>query len=187
MSTKITNAEFLERYHIDNFDGVILPQEVALVEKKLAYLAGEQARIIQEKVEVTGGDDWHDGAFRATDNEAKIVVEQAGKLGEYLRSTIIEYPEPSETRVTLGSRVTLNQDGDVFDVEIVGVPLLHEPDDFDEVLACSIESPMAKGIIGKEIGYIALLKIGNREQHIELIKVDQEAMNRFLNDEISKQ
>lgn len=186
MSQRITNAEFLQRYESEDFGGVILPQEKDLIEKRLADLDASQRRVVQEKIDVTGGDDWHDGAFRATDNEAKILSDQASKLGAYLRSTIIEYPDENETRATLGSRVTVNQAGDTYDVEIVGVPLLHETAVTDDVMACSIESPLARSIIGKQVGHTAVFNVGDRRQQVEVVSVDQTAMQRFLNDELAK-
>lgn len=179
MSTVLTNLEFLNGYRRGGVESVILPKERLQLEKRLIELTGEQAQIVSNKVEVAGGDDWHDGAFRATDNAAKIVVAQAGKLGSYLKSTIVGYPDPSERRATLGSRVTLDQSGERFTVDIVGVPLVYEPDESGAVTACSIESLMAKGIVGQQVGHVALLHVGVRDLQTEVIAVDQEAIKNF--------
>jgi transcription elongation GreA/GreB family factor len=187
MSQRISNAEFLQRYESEDFGRVILPQEKDLIEKRLADLDASQKRVIQEKKDVAGGDDWHDGAFRATDNEANVLFDQASKLGAYLRSTIIEYPDEDETRATLGSRVTVSQSGDTYDVEIVGVPLLHETVTSDDVMACSIESPLARSIIGKQVGYTAIFNVGDRRQQAEVVSIDQTAMRRFVSDDFPKE
>jgi transcription elongation GreA/GreB family factor len=187
MSQRMSNAEFLQRYEAEDLGDVILPQEVDLIEKRLADLSASQQRIIQEKKAVTGGDDWHDGAFRATDNEAKILSEQASKLGAYLRSTVIEYPDENETRATLGSRVKVSQSGDVYDVDIVGVPSLHKTDPDEDIATCSIESPLAKSIIGKQVGHTAVFNVGTRRQQVDVIAVDQSAMQRYFSDELAKE
>lgn len=182
----ISNKEFVDTFVSGGFEKAILPQEVLLIEKRLGELARQQAHLVKEKTEVTGGDDWHDGAFRATDNEAKILAEQAGNLSSQLKSTVVEHPEPTEERVTLGSRVTLDQSGDTYDVEIVGVTTLHEVEDGEDVLPCSIESPIARGVIGKKMGEIAIVNIGGHRQEIRIVKVDQDSMQRFLTDELAK-
>ncbi len=187
MSNIIPNAEFLSHYQSPEFQGAILPQEKDLITKRLRDLGIAQQEIIDQKVSVTGGDDWHDGAFRATDHEAQIVSQQAARLGTYLRSVVVDFPEPGEPRATLGSRVTLDQAGDVYKVEIVGVPLLHEADESaEEVLPCSLESPVARSIIGKQAGHTALLQVAGRTNRVEVLAVDQLAMKQYLEDEIAR-
>lgn len=77
MSTRrLSNKDYLELYLAGSSDSVgkvLLPHESEAVEKAVEKQRNAYNEVIEQKKSVSGGDDWHDGAFIATDNEAKII------------------------------------------------------------------------------------------------------------------
>ncbi len=188
---EVTNQEYLRLYLAQSEDlpgRVLLPHESRAVEAAVEKQREAFEKVIEQKVEVTGGDDWHDGAFRATDNEAKIIGQQMSAIGPYIGATIIGYPKQEETRVTLGSRVTINQDGYSFPIDIVGFragyPTDVLNDEFeDEVTGMSPDSPLARLILGNEVGFEGTFTNDHRELSVKIEGINQRAvMDYFMNE-----
>ena len=80
---KLSNKEYLELYLADSGNTVgkaLLPHESNAVEKAVEKQRNAYNEVIEQKKSVSGGDDWHDGAFVATDNEAKIIGQQMSAI-----------------------------------------------------------------------------------------------------------
>lgn len=185
----LPNVEFLEMVNsnLGVPSHVLLPHEQAGVQYAYNQNVETFQRIVQSKIDVSGGDDWHDGAFRATDNEAKIATERNAVIAPYLGSLVVEYPDVTEERVSLGSRATLLQNGYEFPVDLVGFRNGY-PDGVvdeltkEEVTAISLDSPLGKVIVGKVVGAEISYKNGHRTFSAKITKVDQEIVKKHFSD-----
>lgn len=189
-SQQISNKEFLELYsdESDSLSKFLLPHERDAVEKSVEKQKNAFREVIEQKKSVTGGDDWHDGAFTATDNEAKIIGQQMSALSPFIGAIVVDYPEPEESRASIGSRVVINQNGYSFAVDVVGFisgyPDKVISDEFeDEIMGISPESPIAKVIIGKEQGFEGEFYNSGNVIQVKIERIDQSAIkNYFLNE-----
>lgn len=177
----MSNEVFLEQY-LSSDDKlnyhVLLPHEKTAVDLAVARQRNAYDEVIEQKIQVSGGDDWHDGAFVATDNQAKVIGTRMSAIAPYLGATIVDYPLPSESRVTLGSRVLVNQRGYSFPLDIVGFREGH-PEDLlmdnceEDVLPVSPSSPIASAIIGLAVGDSATYEGGAGKLEVIVAKIDQ--------------
>ncbi len=185
----IPNSEYLTEYLSGaafSDIGVLLPHERAAVDLAIAKQRNAYEEIIEEKVAVSGGDDWHDGAFTATDNQAKIVGDRMSAIRPFESAPTVNYPDKSELRVTLGSRVIVDQSGYKFPVDLVGFREGH-PEDLqvegyeDAVTPMSPQSPLARSIIGLTLGQERSYERGQRRLSARVILIDQVAIkNHFV-------
>lgn len=187
---KLSNEAFLELF-IEQPQSVpeylLLPHELVLIEKNYSEKVAQFDKIVSDKEHVTGGDDWHDGAFRATDNEALILSERLAKVNPFLTATVVEYPDAGEERATLGSRVFVTQNGFTFPVDIVGSRHTYpekvtDPDSDEDVTGVSPDSPLGGNIIGKKVGEDAVYRNGDRKLQLTIDRIDQLAVPRFFLD-----
>lgn len=185
---QISNIEYLDRFlENPNEQGfnVLLPHEGAYVDAAVDQQRRIFDKIIEAKIEVTGGDDWHDGAFRATDNEAKIVSQQMSAISPYIGAPIVGYPNESEKRATLGSRLVVSQNGFVYPVDIIGFRAgypegVTEPGYDDEVVGMSPESPLAKTLLGQCVGFEAQIEMAGRPMKVTIEHINQIAVKGFF-------
>lgn len=164
---------------------VLLPHEQTGLDEAYAKRVKEFDSIVEQKVSVSGGDDWHDGAFRATDNAAKIVTESIAAISPYLTAPVVDYPHDDESRITLGSRVTIKQNDYSFLVDIIGFRALYtnEVKDLDtgeEVTPTTPDSPLGKAIIGKTVGDEASYQNGERGFKVSIERISQSAVREYF-------
>lgn len=180
----IDNSKYLDSLLDGSPDApeyVLLPYEKDAVAAARLKHEEEFQRIIEEKISVTGGDDWHDGAFRATDNEAKIVSSRVAALAPLLGATVVSYPHENETRVTLGSRVFVRQRGLSFPVDIVGYrggypDGVIEPSTNEEMVAVSPDSPLGKALMGHRTGEEIIYQNGSSKFSATIEGLSQNAL-----------
>lgn len=187
--TQLTNKEFLDlqSQDLNSDENFLLPHEQKEVDRAYEEKIQDFDKIIAEKVRVTGGDDWHDGAFRATDNAANIVTESMTTLRPYLSAKVVGYPELEETRVSLGSRAVINQNGYSFPVDIVGLRKVYpteviDPETDEEVTGVSSDSPLGKAILGKTEGEEIKYRNGDRVLKARIERINQLAVQEFFMD-----
>lgn len=182
----IENEEFLSRFDRNAEQGYILATEKRLIDKRLSDLAEDQKKIIQEKKDVAeqSGDNWHDGAFIATDNAASAVQSQAAAMFKARTSIVVQIPQSSELRVTIGSTVTIRQGGAQYKMMIIGMASLYRQDNDIEV--CSILAPLAKALVGARAGESAVVTLNGQEQVVEIIDINQTQIRDFLSLDINK-
>lgn len=166
---------------------VLLPHEQAAVHGEHERKVTSFQRIIEAKISVSGGDDWHDGAFRATDNEARILTESMAKIAPFLGATVVEYPDTNERRVALGSRVVVRQGRATFPIDIVGFRVAYPDDVIDEVtgeevMAASPDSPIGTAILGRQVGDEIAYNNGSRILHGEIGSLSQVAVREYFQD-----
>lgn len=151
----------------------ILTRERSTIDVRLRELARKQAANLEAKQEAAeqSGDNWHDGAFRATDDVAKVLGNQAQSLVVALDGLLVDMPCPGEDRVSLGTQVHIRHDDSEYSLCIVGVPALHPSGEVD---ACSLESPMARSLIGRRAGEHFTAHIAGRTAEITILSVSQE-------------
>lgn len=173
VNEKISNHAFLAKFEPGSNQSFILGSEAALIDLRLAQLVMEQQAIIDEKREIASqsGDNWHDGAFNATDNAAKVISDQASKLIKARDGLVVEEPAAEDQLVTLGSTVTVSQGRDRYKLVIVGLSSLFENDDEHEY--CSLASPIAQALIGTEVGATVTVNLGARQQILTISSIDQ--------------
>lgn len=163
---------------------VLLPHESKAVEEAVNRKKAAFQNVIDQKIQVTGGDDWHDGQFRATDNEAKIISQSMEAISPFIGALIVNYPEEDESRATLGSRLTIVQNDYSFPVDIVGFRLGYPDDILDEsdeiVSGMSPDSPLAKVLIGKTEGEEIQFVNNGLKSIVILTKIDQLAVKQHF-------
>jgi len=181
---RLSNADFLNTVLGDKGqlpDYLLLPHEQAQVRAAHNENVTEFQKIVESKVSVTGGDDWHDGAFRTTDNEARVAAERNAAIAPFLGAVIVEYPLPQEVRVTIGSRVFVEQKSYTFPVDIVGFRQGYpsgvvDKETGEEIIGISPDSPLGQAILGKETGESTEYRNGERIFQAIIARIDQEAV-----------
>ncbi len=184
----LSNKEYLDLYlagDIDSVGKVLLPHESEAVEKAIEKQRNAYNEVIEQKKSVSGGDDWHDGAFIATDNEAKIIGQQMSAISPYVGAVVIEYPDPGEPRATIGSRVLVNQGGYSFPVDVVGFrsgyPEGVTSEGFeDEVMGISPDSPLARTMLGQTVGFEGMLHNAGSDIRVKIERIDQSAVKQYF-------
>lgn len=186
MSEFVSNRDFLERFEPGSNQTFILGSEATLIDMRLAKLAEEQQAIIDEKREIASqsGDNWHDGAFNATDNAAKVISDQASKLIKAREGLVVEAPTIEDPLVTLGSTVTVQQGHDQYDLVIVGLSSLFEDDTEHEY--CSLASPIAQALIGSPVGATVTVNLGARQQILTISGINQTKIQSLVADRTAK-
>ena len=193
MSTRrLSNKDYLELYLAGSSDSVgkvLLPHESEAVEKAVEKQRNAYNEVIEQKKSVSGGDDWHDGAFVATDNEAKIIGQQMSAISPYIGAVVVDYPDTEETRASIGSRVLVNQDGYSFPVDVVGFkpgyPEGVTSEEFeDEVTGISPDSPLAGSILGKKVGFEGAFHNAGSDIKVKIERIDQSAIKQYFMREV---
>lgn len=181
----IPNHVFLERYIPESPESYLLEIESPLVDVKLSQLESAQREVIEEKRRVAeqSGDNWHDGAFNATDNAAKVISDQASTLFRARNGNLVELPNAGAETVSLGSVVRIRQHGSEYQMGIVGLALLFHP--ADDLEFCSVNSPMAQALIRHKAGDTIVARIGGREQKLEILAVDQTQMEGIIRHQLA--
>lgn len=185
---QISNSEFLEMFigRSERLPShVLLPHEGRAVDNAVAAQDRAYNQILEEKIAVTGGDDWHDGAFRETDREANTISRQMSAIAPFIGALIVDYPHENEFRVTLGSRIAVTQNGYTFPVDIVGFRAgypenIKVPEYDDELIGMSPDSPLAQTILGKEAGFETTFYNGDKEMYVVINKIDQIAIRDYF-------
>lgn len=180
MAEKIPNRDFLQRYEPGSNQSFILESEATLIDLRLVQLVKEQQAIIDEKREIASqsGDNWHDGAFNATDNAAKVISDQASKLMKAREGHVVEAPTEEDSVVTLGSTVSVTQGRDQYELVIVGLSSLFENDHEHEY--CSLASPIAQALIGNPVGATVTVNLGTRQQILTIQGIDQTKLHSLV-------
>ena len=180
VSQVISNRDFLARFEPGSNQSFILRSEATLIDLRLAQLVEEQQAIIDEKREIASqsGDNWHDGAFNATDNAAKVISDQASKLIKAREGLVVEEPTVEDQLVTLGSTVTVRQGRDQYELVIVGLSSLIESDHDHEY--CSLASPIAQALIGNQVGATVTVNLGARQQVLTISGIDQSKIQKLI-------
>jgi len=177
----VPNTEFIEVYLASDSASIyVLPHERVEAISAMDQQEAQLREIVQAKVDVTGGDDWHDGAFRATDNEANIMRERMRTVAPFVTATVVDYPLPDETRVTLGSRVRIAQNGFEFPVDIISYKFTKDEtidiSTGEEVMSATLSSPLAKALFGKLVDTQVEYKLGDRLISATILTLDQNAV-----------
>ena len=178
------NHVFLERYIPDSPESYLLEIESPLIDVKLSHLESAQREVIEEKRRVAeqSGDNWHDGAFNATDNAAKVISDQASTLFRARNGNLVEAPSAGTESISLGSVVRIRQHGAEYQMGIVGLALLFQPT--ADLEFCSINSPMAQALLRHKVGDTVVARIGGREQKLEILAVDQTQMDGIIKQQL---
>jgi len=133
---------------------VILPERV-LLDRCLESLRLQQDALVAEKTLVAeqSGDNWHDGAFNATDAAARMVSSQADGVRKMSGLPVVASPDDDEKRVTAGSLVTFVQGSETFEILLVGNVGLYRDD--TGLSLCSVGSPLSRVLLGLRVGDVS--------------------------------
>jgi transcription elongation GreA/GreB family factor len=149
------------------FDAILV-DEATVIDKRILEIDARFKDIVNQKKQVTGGDDWHDGAFRATDSAANTLAVQRQELSEMLNLAKVFKPEfEAQPIVSLGSRALISYGGGTpLCLDIMGTNLVDTP---EGVNLATLRSPIGMQIIGKGVGEVITSIIGNQEKIIEIL------------------
>lgn len=189
--SNLSNPDFLSSY-LEGSDveraklvaHVILPFEVVLIGNRISHIEQRKNEIALERAAIAeqSGDSWHDGAFRESDKEVLHVEGEERRLKDRLKSSVVQYPDDSETRATLGSRIVLRNGAKDTRIDIVGFSAIHDKKSADAMPA-SLDAPVVQQIIGKMTGEVTTLNVGGSSRELEIIAIDQNALR--INHEVS--
>jgi hypothetical protein len=145
---------------------LILPLEETLIEQALSNLDKKRAGIPET---------FADGVLRGIDSEALGMSERYDRLAGYSGATIVAYPDETEERVTLGSRVTIERPGRTSVLDIVGCPSVH--DATGAVKPASLGAVLVEAIIGKRVGEAVQARSNGSSGEARIVAIDQLAMS----------
>jgi len=142
------------------------------LEKELEYLKTDRRQEVVERIKIARdfGDLSENSEYDAAKDEQAFVEQRITQIEKMIRNAvIIENDEANANIVSLGKTVTFVElpDGDEETYTIVGSA---EADPFEGKI--SNDSPMAKAILGKEIGEEVTVPTPGGDIQVKIIKVD---------------
>ncbi|WP_102026942.1 transcription elongation factor GreA [Salirhabdus sp. Marseille-P4669] len=142
------------------------------LEKELHFLKTERRQEVVERIKVARsfGDLSENSEYDAAKDEQAFVESRIAQLEKMIRNAvIIESDNQNSNVVQLGKSVTFQElpDGDEETYTIVGSA---EADPFEGKI--SNDSPMAKSLLGHEIGEEVAVMTPGGEINVKIIKVD---------------
>ncbi len=142
------------------------------LEEELHYLKTEKRQEVVERIKIARGfgDLSENSEYDAAKDEQAFVESRISHVENMIRNAeIIENDTGNKNEVQLGKSVTFQElpDGDEETYTIVGSA---EADPFESKI--SNESPMAKSLIGREIGEEVTVATPGGDIDVKIIKVD---------------
>jgi transcription elongation factor GreA len=144
----------------------------AKLEKELHFLKTERRQEVVERIKIARsfGDLSENSEYDAAKDEQAFVESRIAQLENMIRNAvIIESDNQNSNVVQLGKSVTFKElpDGDVETYTIVGSA---EADPFEGKI--SNDSPMAKSLLGHEVGEKVTVITPGGEINVEILKVE---------------
>ena len=167
---KLSNSEFLNTYLSSS-------EEELQADKKSRYqvLPHESHALAKE----------YDNLLAKRGGENRRV--RLDRISSFIGASIVDYPESDETRVTIGSRVRITEDGDEpFTLDIVGVPEIYpvgliDISTGDEIQGMHMWSLLARTIIGHKVGEKGLvLGAGEGAYKVTIESLDQDSVQSYF-------
>ncbi|HLT57067.1 MAG TPA: transcription elongation factor GreA [Bacillota bacterium] len=142
------------------------------LEKELEYLKTERRQEVVERIKIARGfgDLSENSEYDAAKDEQAFVEQRITQLEKMIRNAvIIENDENNKNTVSLGKSVTFIElpDGEEETYTIVGSA---EADPFEGKI--SNDSPMAKSLLGKEVGSEVTVSTPGGDIQVKIIKVE---------------
>lgn len=172
---ELSNQDFLELPET-NFGYFLLPHEYLAIRRADDFLRLQEGRSTQRALQeinlegdATNEQDTESCFFDSQLDDARIV--KIDKVGKMIGALVVGYPDVTEARATIGSRVSVIGDGEAFRVDIVGCRDLYP--DSDDVEVVDLDSPLAIAILGKTSTNQSI-EFG-RGSKVEITNIDQVA------------
>lgn len=142
------------------------------LEEELLYLKSEKRKEVVERIKIARdfGDLSENSEYDSAKEEQAFVETRIAQIEKMIRNAvIIENDEENKDIVTLGKSVTFKElpDGDVETYTIVGSA---EADPFEGKI--SNDSPMAKSLLGKEVGTEVSVTTPGGDIEVKIISVE---------------
>lgn len=142
------------------------------LEKELHYLKTERRQEVVERIKIARdfGDLSENSEYDSAKEEQAFVETRIAQVEKMIRNAvIIENNEESQGVVTLGKSVTFQElpNGDMETYTIVGSA---EADPFEGKI--SNDSPIAKSLLGKEIGSEVLVSTPGGDLRVKIVSVE---------------
>ena len=142
------------------------------LEKELEYLKTERRQEVVERIKIARGfgDLSENSEYDAAKDEQAFVEQRITQLEKMIRNAvIIENDENNKNTVSLGKSVTFIElpDGEEETYTIVGSA---EADPFEGKI--SNDSPMAKSLLGKEVGSEVTVSTPGGDIQVKIIRVE---------------
>lgn len=172
----ISNEQFLSGWKQKEYPSGLVALEADLLDGEIDAVEKAFEDVIVQKVEVASqsGDDWHDGAFRATDAVSDQLAQKMARLQEAKDWPVVEMPGKLQTLITLGSRALVQMGRAKFYVDMVGLSLLHQnraPYEDDEVSMATLNSSLGSALVGRHSDEEVTATIGGRPKEIAVLEV----------------
>jgi transcription elongation factor GreA len=141
-----------------------LRNEIAEIKDKLKQYGKRKGQTLDQ------GETWHDNAeFEEIVRQERMLSERAKELMEKLgRMVLVENPPPNCDKVRLGHVVKLLINGENKMIQIAGCDE-SEPDAVPALI--SYQAPLARAIMGKEVGDKARINIGGNLLELEIEEI----------------
>ena len=142
------------------------------LENELEYLKTEKRQEVVERIKIARdfGDLSENSEYDAAKDEQAFVESRIAQVENMIRNAvIIENDDENPNKVTLGKSVTFQElpDGDEETYTIVGSA---EADPFEGKI--SNDSPIAKSLLGKEIGEEVVVATPGGDMNVKIISVE---------------
>ncbi len=162
----------------------VLPHEKVLLQARVEQ--GERENVDAADAmnhAINDGNQWHDNsAYDEAVERMKRIDSIYGPISRLLAESIeVDYPDPDDTEVCLGSVVAVQQSGDKFNLLVVGqlktgtevyeVEWARESN--SDIFVLSPDSPMGAAVLGARVGDSVVFEINGNSQSIEIEAVNQ--------------
>ncbi|GGH68397.1 transcription elongation factor GreA [Compostibacillus humi] len=141
------------------------------LEKELEYLKTERRQEVVERIKIARGfgDLSENSEYDAAKDEQAFVEQRITQLEKMIRNAVIIENDENNNTVSLGKSVTFIElpDGEEETYTIVGSA---EADPFEGKI--SNDSPMAKSLLGKEVGSEVTVSTPGGDIQVKIIKVE---------------
>lgn len=178
----ITQKKFKSTYAQSNATNFYLPHELSFFDDHFSWFVKKQISHGKHLGHAMheGAETFHDNApAEAIVSDQEVIVNEVKKLRVALKNAVVvEYPEPHERSISIGTLCLLDWQGDGVELcYIVGEPNGYRELEFDfDFTPVSVKSPVGSALIDRLPGEDIEVRIGsNRPTGIRVINVEQQA------------
>jgi transcription elongation GreA/GreB family factor len=157
-----------------------LPFEIDMIQRTLGNIKDERFNVADDiRQAMTGSSEtWHDNptaevlfSYMSQLDSKEIKLHKALR---YLRK--LPLPLVEMDFVTAGSKARIQVAGPAFDLLVVGNAPLRRPDTIDDADVSTIDAPISRAILGKQVGETGVFEVGGATREVTLLGIDQIAI-----------
>ncbi len=144
---------------------------------------------------IENGNVWHDNAEydEVRDRMKQIDATYKPFMFTLANAIVVEYPEPTDEVVSIGSLVKLTDPHGTYSALIVGIASLgldlyeemwQKDGNSDDLLVLGAEAPMASALIGRVVGDLAVWNVGKDEHSTSVLELDNGWLSSLMSQQV---